>query len=189
MSALTFYQAAKKDLTPQTQGKCLSNLLPLSLDSLPRVSVQLQQSCCCVVASSSWRQQSRQRPPASKMAWAGHMVQLAGPGPRHSRQEVSQSSQAWPEPWWATGAETDNERPTYPDTEPPILRLQICKTSISKKDWMEVLLCLSAQPIEAASQHDLFWNHYTIIIFNLLFEISPGEVNLKCIIWHLGPKH
>lgn len=90
--------------------------------SLPRVSVQLQQSCCCVVAasasaSSSWRQQSRQRPPASKMARVGHTVQLAGPGPQHSRQELSQSSQAWLEPWGWAGGRTHIEKATYPDTQ------------------------------------------------------------------------
>lgn len=85
----------------------------------PRVRVQLQQSCCwaavpCSSSSSSWRQQSRQRPPASKMAWVGHRVQLAGPGPRHSRQELSQSSQVWLEPWWWMG---ESEEAPSSDTQ------------------------------------------------------------------------
>lgn len=114
----------------------------------PRVSVQLQQSCCCVEASSSssssssWRQQSRQRPPASKMAWVGHTVQFAGPGPRHSRQELSQSSQAWPKPWWGAGERTDIAKTTCPDTQPrhefyitaaDSLLPKICKTFISER--------------------------------------------------------
>lgn len=55
----------------------------------------------------SFWQQSRQSPPAVRMAWAGQMVQLYGPGPLQSRQEPSQSSQSWPEDHKWTGCHTN----------------------------------------------------------------------------------
>lgn len=152
--------------------------------TVPRVSVQLQHSCCWVAASSSssssWRQQSRQRPWASSMAWAGHMVQLAELGPRHSRQELSQSSQTWLEPWQVTGEITEKSVP--PNTVYVELWHVDTATYLRNQIWM--MHHLSAQIISmrtrlqwVASQHapgGLFWNYGSVITFILLFEISPG---------------
>lgn len=84
----------------------------------------------------SFWQQSRQSPPAVRMAWAGQMVQLYGPGPLQSRQEPSQSSQSWPEDHKWTGCHTNrvNLKSIFLDSSP---LASFSKHQDARKTWIE----------------------------------------------------